>query len=149
MNQIKFWTPRGKYGFMSNFYYANITIDGIEYPTVEHYFQSKKFEGTKWEEYIRNLKTPAETAREGKRRDLPFRSDWEHVKEDFMLKGLRAKFNTHENLKRRLLETGNAILIEDSPYDSYWGVGRNGDGKNRLGYLLMQLRDELRNKKDN
>jgi ribA/ribD-fused uncharacterized protein len=61
-----------------------------------------------------------------------------------MLKGLRAKFNQSLELKNRLLETGNALLIEDSLYDYYWGVGRNKTGKNRLGALLMQVREELR-----
>jgi hypothetical protein len=118
-------------------------IDGVIYPTVEHYFQSMKFEGTGYDEYIRNLRYPSETAREGKRRDLPLRPDWEEVKEDIMYKALKVKFNNY-TLQKKLLETGNKELVEDSPYDSYWGVGRNGTGKNRLGILLMKLREELK-----
>lgn len=140
---IKFWGADKPFGFLSNFYYCNVEIDGIKYPTVEHYFQSKKFEGTKHEEYIRNLRYPSETAREGKRRDLPLRPDWEEVKEEVMYRALKYKFNNHA-LYLKLMETGDAELIEDSPYDSYWGVGRNGTGKNRLGVLLMRLREELR-----
>lgn len=73
---VKFWGANKKNGYLSNFYVSMFIIDGIMYPTVEHYFQSKKFEGTKYEDYIRQLKTPAETAKEGKRRDLPLRKDW-------------------------------------------------------------------------
>jgi ribA/ribD-fused uncharacterized protein len=141
---IKFWTPKGKLGFLSNFYSSEFKIGGVFYPTNEHFFQSQKFAGTEYEEYIIRLQTPAETAKEGKRRDLPLRKDWEDVKEGIMLKGLRAKFNQSLELKNRLLETREAYLIEDSPYDYYWGVGRNKTGKNRLGVLLMQVREELK-----
>jgi hypothetical protein len=102
-----------------------------------------KFEGTEYEEYIRTLNYPSETAREGKRRDLPLRKDWEEVKEDVMYRALKAKFHNF-HMWKKLMETGDKELIEDSPYDYYWGIGRNGTGKNRLGILLMKVREELR-----
>jgi ribA/ribD-fused uncharacterized protein len=142
MSEIKFWGMHGTWGFLSNFYASPMMVDGKVYRTNEHYFQSQKFAGTEYEEYIRLLSTPAETAREGKRRDFPLRKDWESVKEEIMLTGLRAKFRDNF-LRHRLISTGDEILIEDSPYDFYWGVGRDGTGKNRLGILLMQVREEL------
>jgi ribA/ribD-fused uncharacterized protein len=60
-----------------------------------------------------------------------------------MSKALRAKFAAPA-LKTLLLSTGERPLVEDSPYDRYWGAGKDGRGKNRLGALLMELRDELR-----
>lgn len=141
---IKFWGANRKNGAFSNFYLSDFTLDGIVYPTVEHYFQSKKFEGSVQEKYIRDLKHPAETAREGKRRDFPLRSDWENVKEDAMYEAIKAKFTQNPALKELLLATASQELVENSPYDSYWGVGRSGKGKNRLGILLMELREELR-----
>jgi len=42
-----------------------------------------------------------------------------------------------------LLDTRPAYLIENSPSDKYWGCGRDGSGQNKLGVLLMQVRDEL------
>ena len=48
------------------------------------------------------------------------------------------------SLKELLINTGDAFLIEASPVDSYWGEGKYGTGKNRLGILLMKLRDELK-----
>jgi ribA/ribD-fused uncharacterized protein len=141
---IKFWGANNPNGFLSNFYHSPFMVENIRYPTVEHYFQSKKFEGTRFEYYILSLETPAETAREGKRRDLPLRPDWEEVKEEVMYRGLNAKFLTHSHeLYNKLMDTGNEELVENSPYDYYWGVGRNGTGKNRLGILLMKLREEL------
>ena len=71
------------------------------------------------------------------------RSDWEEVKEDIMFKALHAKFIQHEKLKQMLVGTKDRVLVERSPYDSYWGDGGNGTGKNRLGILLMKLRDDL------
>lgn len=143
---IKFWGANNPNGYLSNFYESDFTINGVTYPTVEHYFQAKKFEGSKYEDYILKLKTPKETAREGKRRDFPLRKDWEQVKEDVMYTALRAKFTQSLELTTKLIETGDANLVEDSPYDYYWGVGRNKTGQNRLGILLMRLRDELNGK---
>lgn len=140
---VYFWGEKNKNGFLSNFYAAPIEIKGIVYPTTEHYFQSQKFVGEQEEEYIRQLATPKEAAREGKRRDFPLRRDWEEVKEDIMYQAISAKFNQHEKLKQLLLNTREEQLIEDSPFDNYWGVGRNRKGKNRLGILLMKLRNEL------
>jgi ribA/ribD-fused uncharacterized protein len=145
MQIIKFWGADNPNGFLSNFYPSPFTSYGLRYPTVEHYFQSKKFEGTRFEYYILSLETPKETAREGKRRDLPLRSDWEQVKEEVMFQALREKFLSDKKLLNALIDTGNAKLVENSPYDYYWGVGRNGTGKNRLGELIMMLREVLAN----
>ena len=61
-----------------------------------------------------------------------------------MLDALRAKFTQHDDLKAVLLGTGDAVLIEHTANDSYWADGGDGSGKNRLGLLLMRLREELR-----
>ncbi len=76
------------------------------------------------------------------------RSDWEEVKETVMIKILHAKFTQHNDLRQLLIETGDAILREFTTRDTYWGNGgvRN-DGKNRLGVLLMELRNQLRKAK--
>ena len=158
---IKFWGANKPNGYLSNFYFSDFVIDGVTYPTVEHYFQSKKFEGStekilvsssnnrlekvSHEAYIVGLSHPAETAKEGKRRDFPLRKDWEQVKEDVMYTALKAKFTQSLELAIKLRETGSVNLVEDSPYDYYWGVGRNKTGQNRLGVLLMRLRDEIAN----
>lgn len=147
MNKVDFWTPKGKYGFLSNFYIAPMVINGITFKTNEHFFQSQKFKGKLQELYIVGLETPAETAKEGKRRDFPLRNDWELVKEEIMLQGLIEKFKQHPALMERLMETKGCTLRETSPYDSYWGTGRDMKGKNRLGYLLEKVRDEILSKK--
>jgi ribA/ribD-fused uncharacterized protein len=126
----------------SNFYPAPLLIDGVRWPTSEHYFQAQKFQGTEYEEEIRNLPTPKDAATRGRDRSLPLCKNWEDIKIGVMAKALRYKFSfeQHPELLKVLLETGDQEIVEDAPWDSYWGIGR-GDGQNMLGKLLMELRD--------
>lgn len=145
MNSIKFYSTNGDYGYMSNFYVAQINLKGKDWKTTEHYFQAQKFAGTKWETKVRNTGRAAEAAKMGRRKDLPLRRDWESVKDSIMKEALIAKFNQHNDLKSKLLSTGDAKLIEHTENDSYWADGGNGSGKNMLGILLMEIREELKN----
>jgi ribA/ribD-fused uncharacterized protein len=140
--KIHFYEVNKPFGFMSNFARAAIIVNERRWPTSEHYFQAQKFAGSPEEEQIRNARTPMEAARLG--RSLPgLRADWDAVKDDVMLTGLRAKFAQHPYLRSQLLETGDAILVEHTANDAYWADGGNGSGRNRLGELLMQVRTEL------
>jgi len=118
-------------------------MDGKMWKTNEHYFQSQKFAGTEYEEKVRCQSTPWKAAKMGRRRSLPLRKDWAKVKESIMYKALKAKFTQHPNLKKILLGTGCQTIIEKTTSDYYWGCGTKGNGQNRLGVLLMKLRDEL------
>ena len=122
-----------------------VCIDGQDWLTTEHYFQAQKFVGTPLVRTIRLMERPRDAF--DKSRDPRYshwrRSDWEEVKEDIMFKALQAKFTQHEKLKRMLVGTKDRQLVERSPHDSYWGDGGDGSGKNRLGALLMRLRDDL------
>ncbi len=74
------------------------------------------------------------------------RPKWNEVKVERMRTVLGLKFDRKERcwLWRALLDTGEAVLIEASRMDAFWGIGKKGDGKNMLGMLLMQLREQLR-----
>ncbi|KAG9305438.1 hypothetical protein G9A89_021156 [Geosiphon pyriformis] len=148
--EIKFYRQKNIYGEFSNFYPAPINLDGQEWPTTEHYFQAQKFNSNpEIVEYIRNIGSPGAAAKEGRRRDLPLRKDWERVKEDVMMRALFAKFTQHTRLKQMLLDTGDAKLIEHTTNDTYWGDGGGEDrGRNRLGVLLMNLRIKLRDQQN-
>jgi ribA/ribD-fused uncharacterized protein len=141
---IRFYSTTGEHGCFSNFSRHAVFLKGKRWPTSEHYFQAQKFVGTEHEEGVRMCKTPSAAASMGRSRKLPLRRDWESVKDQIMLEALRAKFTQHKELKAILLGTGDAMLVEHTEKDSYWGDGGDGSGKNRLGQLLMQLRDELR-----
>jgi ribA/ribD-fused uncharacterized protein len=144
MTRISFYTPHEPYGEFSNFAKYRIRLKGKSWPTSEHYFQAQKFAGTRHEEEIRLAPTPNKAAELGRDRKRPLRADWETIKENIMLEALRAKFTQHAPLRSLLLATGNVELVEHTSKDAYWGDGGDGNGKNRLGILLMQVRDELR-----
>jgi ribA/ribD-fused uncharacterized protein len=141
---INFYSTAEEYGCFSNFSRRSIFLKGKRWPTSEHYFQAQKFAGEPDEEEIRMAGKPMLAAQMGRERKRPLRRDWESVKERVMLEALRAKFTQHEDLKEILLGTGEALLVEHTANDSYWGDGGDGSGKNRLGRLLMQVRNELR-----
>jgi ribA/ribD-fused uncharacterized protein len=143
-NVINFYSTTGEYGCFSNFYRSRVHLDGKHWRTTEHYFQAMKFAGTPREDEIRNAKTPSEAANLGRSRKHPLRKDWESVKDAVMREALVAKFSQHDDLLEILLGTGDALLVEHTVNDSYWGDGGDGSGKNRLGQLLMSVRDELR-----
>ena len=141
--EIRFYSVDAPYGCFSNFSPHGFTLDGAYWPTSEHYFQAQKFKGAKDVEEIRLARGPMMAARMGRSRSRPLRRDWERVKEDVMRGALEAKFRAHPDLQRILLSTGEALLVEASSKDSYWGCGAEGTGKNRLGLLLMELREKL------
>lgn len=145
--KIEFYSVNGNFGEFSNFARFPIFLKNKLWPTSEHYFQAQKFAGTYLESKIRKAKTPALAAKIGRDRRNPIRKDWESIKENIMKDALRAKFSQHTDLKKLLIDTGNLMLIEHTYNDDYWGDGGNGTGKNRLGCLLMQVREELRNLK--
>lgn len=140
---IRFYSTAGEYGCFSNFSRHPVFLKGKRWPTSEHYFQAQKFAGEPDEEEIRRASKPMLAAQMGRDRKRPLRRDWEKVKERVMLDALRAKFTQHDELRAVLLGTGDAVLVEHTANDSYWGDGGDGSGKNRLGILLMQLREEL------
>ncbi len=119
-------------------------LDGKWWPTSEHYFQAQKFAGTPYEEKIRLIKSPKDAATMGRDRRLPLRQDWELVKDEVMRKAVLQKFKSHHDIRAILLSTGNREIVENSPVDYYWGCGADGSGKNMLGQILMEVREELR-----
>jgi ribA/ribD-fused uncharacterized protein len=145
LTAIRFYsTHEGPHSCYSNFYPAIFELDGLAWPTVEHYFQAQKFHDSLYAERIRLARTPKDAKTLGRSRAVPLRPDWEQVKDDIMRRAVRRKFETHADLRAVLLGTGDAILIEDAPNDYYWGCGRAGTGKNMLGRILMEVRAALR-----
>lgn len=143
MKTILFYRLNEPYGEFSNFSPHPFKINGKQWPTSEHYFQAQKFAGTEHEEEIRQAKSPMIAARMGRSRQRPLRPDWETVKDEIMRQALRAKFTQRPELRKLLIETGDAQIIEHTRNDSYWGDGGDGKGKNRLGQLLMEVREQL------
>jgi ribA/ribD-fused uncharacterized protein len=150
---------RAYYGFLSHFEPSPIVLDGEHWPTVEHYYQTQKSFDPAYRLAIRQNAAPgvvkqlATTAKPGavnpasswfaQTGEAP-RADWAEVKLDIMRRADWAKFSQNPHLAARLLETGDAELIEDSPLDGFWGVGPDGEGLNWAGRVLMEVRTRLR-----
>ncbi|CAB4477172.1 DUF1768-domain-containing protein [Rhizophagus irregularis] len=145
---IKFYGVGNEWGEFSNFFKAEILIDGETWPTTEHYFQAQKFPSQpEIQQKIRNFEEPGQAAKFS-RKHSGLRSDWEQIKDGVMRNALSAKFTQHQNLKEKLLSTGDAEIVEASPTDSYWGNATRSDGSegfNKLGRLLMEIREKLAN----
>lgn len=156
---LKFYSDtKDKFAVLSNLYEPTspIYIDGKAWPTVEHYFQAMKFStDPAYQEAIRQAVSPKRATdrmasgklakKMGASREHPIRPDWDSYRLEVMKKALREKFTQDDDLYKLLVEeTGNRTLQENSPSDSYWGLGRNGKGQNQMGRLLQQLRQDLR-----
>lgn len=140
---IQFYSVDEDFGEFSNFTLYSVNIDGKTWKTTEHYFQAQKFEDKTYREKIANANSPMLAATLGRDRKQKLRRDWESVKDNVMRKAVLAKFSQHDDLTQLLLSTGDAKIVEHTDNDNYWGDGGNGKGKNKLGQILMSVRNEL------
>ncbi len=144
---IYFYSTRTQtYGCFSNFSRHGFELDELWWLTSEHYFQAQKFVDTDrpWFDKIGSVKTPKEAAKMGRDRNHPLRSDWEQVKDEIMQRAVLQKFKTNADIREILLATGDELIVENAPHDYYWGCGKDGSGKNKLGEILMAVREILR-----
>ena len=132
----------GKYRFLSNFFPSQVYMDGLLFYTVEAAYQAAK---TPIESKRRIMsKMPASLAKKYAHH-LPRPADWDARKEAVMLDLVMQKFMRPDNhyLAKKLIDTGDATLIEGNTWgDTYWGQC-DGVGLNRLGSMLMQVRDRI------
>ena len=140
---IYFYHVSDEYGCFSNFSPHPVVMDGKLWSTSEHYFQAQKFNDVAYQEKIRQAKTPRIAARMGRDLTKQIRLDWEAVKLSIMRDVICEKFKQHADIRHILISTGDAIIIEHTANDSYWGDGGDGSGKNMLGRILTQVRDEF------
>jgi len=172
MDVVRFFSSTKHFFQFSNYFQVNIVIDGVTYRSAEHYYQSQKFvyEGApkkslEYSKVVASAKTP-NIARELASQkikggykwrtdlneiireylDVPFDAKkWEQRKDNVMRKVVFQKFFQHPSLKDLLLSTHTSRLVEASPYDSYWGEGKNKKGMNMLGKILEETRYLLSN----
>lgn len=138
---IYFYYRKEEYGYFSNFERSPQTVDDVEYFSNEHYYQSEKTDSIYIKIWIREAPSAWLAMKAGRSlRPKEMRKDWSLNKLYIMKKGLMAKFSQNKELKKKLLETGDAIIHEDSPTDMFWGI----KGHDWLGKLLMEVREELK-----
>ncbi len=142
----------------SQWFLASFSIDGLTYPTAEHFMMAEKarlFEDNQTREAILHTSHP-NAAKKLRRQVRGFdEASWQAQRFDIVVRGNYAKFSQNASLGTFLLNTKNRILVEASPVDRIWGIGlaRDDDratnpeqwrGLNLLGFALMQVRENLR-----
>lgn len=150
--EIQFKLTNAEYGFLSNFYPKIFYAEEIKFRSSEHYYQYRKLKflqsiGEPVSDGFLQSMVAVKTAREVKRLGhlkLNNIDKWDEIKVEEMMIVLRAKF-TYERFRNMLLETEDAIIVENSYFDMFWGNGgRSNKGLNMLGKCLMRIRDELK-----
>lgn len=153
---------KGEYRTFSNMSQHPIEVEGVQYPTVEHYFQgmkAKEFGDKEMEEKIVKAKTPKAVKAMGKKVKNFIKEVWDAKRDEVMRTGVRAKFIQHPELRKQLLETGDRPIGEADARNLYWGIGtavtsekskfpEKWRGQNKMGKLLMELREEFKSQSD-
>ena len=148
MEEIRFYRASEKpYGAFSNLYRREIIFEGETFATSEHAYQVGKARKPEVRRWLMEAPSPALLAMAA--HGLYYwdiAPGWSKAKFDRMRSVLREKFTQHDDLRKLLLSTGNARLVESATTDNavnrLWGEV-NGQGQNMLGVMLMELRAEL------
>jgi len=130
--------------FLSNFYPRQIEYKKLIWPTSEHIYQACKAKTEEDFMRIREAVTPGQARKLG--RKIAIRPDWFNIRLEVMVGVVTLKFDQHIDLKQKLLNTEEAILIEGNFWhDNFWGDCYcrkciNIKGLNYLGRILMGLK---------
>lgn len=131
---------RGEYRWLSNFHEQEIEFEGMIYSTTEGAYQAAKFLDLEFRKKFQNVR-PGKAKRMGQKGEL--RPDWEDVKISIMFKINKLKFDADLELAEKLISTRGKYLIEGNNWgDTFWGVC-DGEGRNELGKILMEIRAGL------
>ncbi len=163
LKYIFFWghrpNPDGSIGktCMSQWWESNFIVNEKSFASAEHWMMYQKallFNDFEIAELILSVPSAAEAKKLGRQVRNFDPSIWDEHKFEIVKQGNIYKFQQHDALKNYLLQTGNRVLVEASPYDRIWGIGLSKDssyiedpytwkGENLLGFALMEVRDEL------
>ena len=146
----------GEFHNFSNMSNHKIMVNGKEYNTVEHFYQAKKaekFEDNETLEKIMKAKTPKAVKALGKKVANFKQDEWDKAKYDIMNEGVKAKFVQYPDLRTLLKETGDRKIGFADARNMYWGIGSSESvekskhpekwrGRNMLGHILMEIREE-------
>lgn len=135
---------RGEYHFLSNFYRQEVVFQGITYQSSEHAYQTQKCISPDKRLRVMHSESPGLAKRAGKRLLEYSKRDWNKLSIGIMTEIIRAKFSDPA-LRAKLLVTGYRELVEGNRWgDDFWGVVPGKGGRNQLGRILMQVREEIR-----
>lgn len=133
---------RDEYFWLSNMYTCIIQWQGLCFSSTESAYQASKVTG--------ELAKPFQmmTGKQAKAhvKTLYVRKTWQDIKYNVMAQLVFQKFLVHDDLRQKLLDTGDCYIEETNTWnDTYWGVC-NGVGENNLGKILMNTREYFKNK---
>jgi ribA/ribD-fused uncharacterized protein len=149
---LYFFEPWKKNGIFSNWSKHTVTQDGIVFKTAEHCFMYNKAK-LMGDRLVMRLIVDAKTPREAKKYGRiikPWYEDkWNSYREEVMFECILKKAQQHSDVRTALLESGDNIIAECSPYDNVWGTGTTRGvntwrGLNLLGKQWMRARNHLR-----
>ena len=157
---VFFHLPEEPNGYLSNWYPAEFTIDGVTFSSTEQYIMYRKckiFGDEEAASAILETNDPAKQQAIGQGANGFDSTIWNGMKQVVAYRGLLAKFSQNENLKQQLLDTGNAYLVECAHKDIIWACGirlteeerfdiSKWRGQNILGFALMEVRNTIRPK---
>ena len=157
MRIICFQNPDEENGFLSNWYLSDFSADGIHFSSMEQYMMYKKavcFNDTETADRILKTEDVSEIKALGRKVSGYDDNIWSGIRQVTVYQGLLEKFSQNDELKDKLLKTGNSVLAECAVKDTIWGIGlsmRDPDrlemtkwkGKNLLGYTLMMVRERI------
>jgi len=155
---VRFHNPGEPYGYLSNWYLSEFTVDGVRFSSVEQYMMYQKavlFNDRVTAGRILKTADPAEIKALGRAVSGYRDGSWAAVRKEVVKKAVFAKFSQNALLKTWLLNTDNQLLAECAVRDHVWGTGTSifssdsdhperWKGQNLLGTVLMEVRDELR-----
>lgn len=134
-----------EFRFLSNFHLCKIQdVFANTFDSVEHMYQTYKATNREDYDFVYSSKTPAEARTRGQK--IKAHANWDEIKDGTMEMCVRFKFVQNAELREMLLATEGFELVEFAPWDkhgSYWGVNKEGKGENKLGKILMAIRDQL------
>ena len=142
---VDFYREEGELGYLANYSNYGFTVDGVYYPTAEHFYQASKFDNPEIIQKILSCKTAREAASVGRDRNNKWIDHFKDIKLDKMYQAVYEKFQQNPDIRKKLIETGDEEIREMTDQESFWGVGPQLDGENHMGEILMRVREELKN----
>ena len=143
-------TEKQIFFYEQEFYiFSNLSSFALEWKgeiwmTSEHVYHSEKFDDENILNKLKQSRSAHDALKIANEYKAVRRKDWDDVKLKIMKEILHEKVVQHPYVKKKLLESGDSELIENSWRDDFWGWGPNKDGNNHLGKLWMEVRDEVR-----
>lgn len=118
-------------------------LEGRVWPSAEHYYQFSKFNEGAYSAKILFAHTAKQAHKLGNAWWRPKRNDFKAVRKTLMTRALYSKTIQNPEIKEALLATADQLILENSAYEHFWGIGRDQRGNNHLGTVWMDIRAKL------